>query len=158
MIRVGTAGWTYEDWAGIVYPSPAPRGFDPLVYLSRYFDTIEVNSTFYRPAAGRVAKSWARRVGHNRRFRFTAKLWRRFTHEREEHWDRAEVESVRAGFDELQDEGVLGAVLLQFPWSFRNTEDNRAWLDDLIETFGVYPLAVEVRHATWNERFDSPIM
>jgi uncharacterized protein YecE (DUF72 family) len=56
MIRFGPAGWSYKDWAGIVYPSPAPKGFDPLEYIAGYFDTIEVNSTFYRPARKEVAE------------------------------------------------------------------------------------------------------
>ncbi|MDA2914652.1 hypothetical protein MYX77_12010, partial [Acidobacteriia bacterium AH_259_A11_L15] len=46
-IRVGPAGWSYEDWAGIVYPTPRPRGFHEATYLAEYFDTIEMNVTFY---------------------------------------------------------------------------------------------------------------
>jgi hypothetical protein len=49
-IRIGPAGWSYKDWAGVVYPAPKPRGFDPLRYVAGYFDTVEINSTFYRPA------------------------------------------------------------------------------------------------------------
>ena len=78
MIRVGPAGWAYEDWDGIVYPQPRPRGFDPLAYLARYFDTVEINSTFYRPAAAATARKWAKRVEDNDRFRFTAKAWQRW--------------------------------------------------------------------------------
>jgi uncharacterized protein YecE (DUF72 family) len=151
MIRVGPAGWTYPDWSGIVYPKPAPRGFDPLVYLSRYFDMIEINSTFYRPPSARVATSWARRVRHNGKFRFTAKLWRRFTHEREQAWERADVDAMRDGLDVLANARLLGAVLMQFPWSFRATDENREWLYDLAQVFAEFPLVVEVRHATWND-------
>lgn len=150
MIRIGTAGWVYKDWAGIVYPKPRPKGFDPLAYMAGYFDTIEVNSTFYRPARAQVAESWLERVEPNSDFRFTAKLWRRFTHERKEAWSREEVEQVRAAFDPLHASGRLGAVLLQFPWSFRRTEENREWLSDLTSEFGDYPLVLEVRHSSWN--------
>jgi uncharacterized protein YecE (DUF72 family) len=150
MIRIGPAGWSYKDWAGIVYPQPKPRGFDPLSYLAHYFDTIEVNSTFYRPASQKTGTDWAARVEHNDSFRFTAKLWRRFTHRRGEAWTRGEVAEVRAAFDPLQDAGRLGGVLLQFPWSFRDTEENRSWLEDLVTAFSIYPLVVEVRHASWN--------
>src|SRR5688572_18291042 len=76
-VRYGTAGWDYKDWAGVVYPKPAPRGFDPLGYLSKFFDVVEVNSTFYRPAPAAYAVSWADRVAANPRFRFAVKLWRR---------------------------------------------------------------------------------
>ena len=87
VVRYGPAGWTYKDWEGVVYPRPKPRGFDPLEFLAGYFDTVEINSTFYRPAAAKVAAQWAERVSGNRRFRFTARLYRRFTHEREA-WTR----------------------------------------------------------------------
>lgn len=150
MIRCGTAGWSYDDWAGIVYPAPRPKNFDPLRYLAGFFDTVEINSTFYRPARPEVAHSWAERVAERPEFRFTAKLWRRFTHERQEAWTRAEVDRVRAVFDPLAEAGRLGAVLLQFPWSFRRTQENREWLDDVAREFAGYPLVLEVRHESWN--------
>ena len=78
-VRVGPAGWSYKDWNGVVYPKPAPRGFDPLAYLAQYFDALEINSTFYRPQPAPVTHAWVERVAHNPRFRFTAKLLRRFT-------------------------------------------------------------------------------
>src|SRR5688572_10217072 len=74
MIRFGPAGWIYKDWAGIVYPAPKPRGFDPLTYLAGFFDTIEVNSTFYRPATRETAEKWIARTRPNPAFTFTAKL------------------------------------------------------------------------------------
>jgi uncharacterized protein YecE (DUF72 family) len=151
VIRYGPAGWTYDDWRGIVYPEPKPKGFDPLAYLCGYFDTIEINSTFYRPALRTTAEAWLRRVQGNPRFLFTAKLWRRFTHERKAAWSREEVAEARAGLDPLLEAGRLGALLLQFPWSFRRTDENREWLDDVSRTFADFPLVVEVRHSSWNE-------
>lgn len=150
MIRFGPAGWSYKDWEGIVYPQPKPAGFDPLAYLSGYFDTIEVNSTFYGPATEKSARDWMERTAHNPSFRFTAKLWKRFTHERKQSWTAAEVAEARAAFDPLHEGGRLGAVLLQFPWSFRRNDENREWLGDVVETFADFPLVLEVRHSTWN--------
>lgn len=46
MIRIGPAGWKYKDWEGVVYPNPAPRGFDPLAYIAEYFTTVEINSSY----------------------------------------------------------------------------------------------------------------
>ena len=112
---------------------------------------MEVNSTFYRPAALEAARKWAERVKENDRFRFALKLWRRFTHEREAAFTREEVDAVRAGFDPIAEAGRLGAVLLQFPWSFRNEEKNREWLRDVANAFRAYPLVLEVRHVSWNE-------
>ncbi|GJG85482.1 hypothetical protein tb265_06630 [Gemmatimonadetes bacterium T265] len=160
-VRVGPAGWSYKDWEGIVYPAPRPRGFDPLTYLAGYFDAVEVNSTFYGPAADAAARAWvARAVAGERardRFRFTAKLWQRFTHQREAAFTPADVDAVRRGFDVLAAAGRLGAVLVQFPWSFTRDDANREWLDDVTRAFGRaepggagYPLVLEVRHASWN--------
>jgi uncharacterized protein YecE (DUF72 family) len=150
-VRFGPAGWDYPDWAGKVYPAPKPKGFDPLRYLAGYFGVIEINSTFYRPASAKVSRSWVQRVADHPDFRFTAKLYRRFTHERTSAWSREEVDEVRSGLDPLAEAGKLGALLLQFPWSFRNTEENREWLRDLAKAFRHYPRVVEVRHVSWNE-------
>ncbi len=150
MIRVGPAGWSYRDWAGIVYPAPRPRGFDPLAYIARWFDTIEINSTFYRPATRSAADEWVRRTAGKRNFSFTAKLWKRFTHERDEAFTRDDVAAVREAMDPLRDAGRLGALLLQFPWSFRRTDDSRQWLDDVTRAFDMFPLVLEVRHESWN--------
>ena len=150
VIRIGPAGWNYSDWAGIAYPEPKPKGFDPLAFLARYFDTIEINSSYYGPPAAATARTWLSRVAENDRFRFTAKLWKRFTHERKTAFTRDEVRQVTGGFDPLLRADRLGAVLMQFPWSFRRTDDNREWLDDVARTFARYPLVLEVRHSSWN--------
>lgn len=149
LIRVGPAGWSYKDWEGVVYPEkPGPR-FDPLEYLARFFDTIEINSSFYRPPATTTAQSWARRVRANAHFAFTAKLHRLFTHDRGKANANDEKE-FRVGIDPLASEGRLGALLLQFPWSFKNTDEDRSYLGRLLEQFRDYPLVVEVRHTSWN--------
>jgi uncharacterized protein YecE (DUF72 family) len=148
-LRFGPAGWVYKDWEGIVYPRPKPRNFDPLRYIAEFFDAVEINSTYYGPPLARTASSWVERVEEYKNFRFTAKLWKRFTHERTKAWTTGEVDQVRAGFDVMMDSGHLGAVLLQFPWSFKRTEENREWLGDVVRTFRQYPLVVEVRHLSW---------
>jgi len=149
VIRFGPAGWDYPDWRGAVYPKPAPRGFDPLAYLARWFETVEVNSTFYRPARAEVARAWCERVAAQRSFRFTAKLWKRFTHEREAY-GAEEVKAAREALDAMAAERRLGAVLAQFPWSFRRDAAALEWLRDLFRALEGLPLVVEVRHASWN--------
>lgn len=148
-IRIGPAGWSYDDWQGRVYPQGAPSKFDQLAYLKDFFDTIEVNSTFYRPPRPNVAESWVRRVEDNPNFIFTAKLWKHFTHA-PRTLDREAVEQVRESMNPLHDSGRLGAVLCQFPWSFKGSRTSARYLKDLFETFGEYPLALEVRHASWD--------
>jgi len=149
-IRIGPAGWAYKDWEGPVYPYKPGAKFDPLSYLARFFDTIEINSSFYRPPTAHTTTLWAERVAENPRFRFTAKLYRVFTHERGKA-TRSDEKEFRAGMDVLQEADKLGAVLLQFPWSFKNTDDDRVYLFRLLERFKQYPLVIEVRHATWNQ-------
>ena len=150
MIRYGPAGWEYPDWAGIVYPKGAPRTFDRLGYLARFFGTVEVNSTFYRPYPAEVAARWCERVADAPAFRFGAKIWRRFTHERGEAYGAEEVRDARGALDRLQSEGRLGAALLQFPWSFRREPASEEWLRGLLRAFSGLPLVVEVRHASWD--------
>jgi uncharacterized protein YecE (DUF72 family) len=149
-IRVGPAGWSYEDWAGIVYPARKPRGFHEAAYLAEFFDTIEVNTSFYQPLRASHCWLWLERVAANPRFLFTVKLWQRFTHETGATAD--DERATRQGFDLLMGAEKLGAVLLQFPFSFHNTAENRAYLDSLLRRFREYPLVVEVRHATWNDK------
>jgi uncharacterized protein YecE (DUF72 family) len=150
VIRFGPAGWEYDDWSGPVYPRPAPRGFDRLAHLSRFFGTVEVNATFYRPFPAEVAARWCERVRDAPTFRFGAKIHRRFTHEREAY-GAAEVDEARAALDRLQAEGRLGAALLQFPWSFRRGEAEEEWLRGLFRAFAGLPLVLEVRHASWDD-------
>ena len=149
-LRIGPAGWSYTDWAGIVYPARKPPAFHEAAFLSEFFDTIEINTSFYQPLQPEHCRHWIERVSANPRFVFTAKLWQKFTHEGDAG---AEDESaVRAGFDVLRDAGKLGAVLLQFPFSFHRTKESTAYLGRLLKQFSDYPLVVEVRHASWNDK------
>ncbi|MGB6545032.1 MAG: DUF72 domain-containing protein [Candidatus Acidiferrales bacterium] len=149
-IRVGPAGWSYDDWNGIVYPARRPRGFHEATYLAEYFDTIEINTSFYQPLRPEFGAQWVDRVAANPRFLFTAKLWQKFTHEA---GATAEDErAVREGFEPLRRAGKLGAVLLQFPYSFHRTAENDARLENILTRFSDFSLAVEVRHSSWNEK------
>ena len=146
-LRVGPAGWSYPDWSGTVYPEPKPRGFDPLRYLAHWFDAVEINSSFYRPPSPSMAGAWARRVDHNPNFRFTAKVWQRLTHEGST--SAQDVSAFLEGIDPLVESARLGALLLQFPWSFKNSLEARGRLEKLARLFRNFPLVVEVRHASW---------
>src|SRR5512134_3121036 len=149
MIRVGIAGWSYDDWEGIVYPAPKPARFDRLAYLARFLDTIEINSSFYRIPSPQAARSWVRRVGDRPDFRFTVKLHRGFTHRREE-LRGGEVAACKEMLEPLSEAGRLGAVLVQFPYSFRPGKGSRGTMEAIFGAFREYPLVVEIRHADWD--------
>jgi uncharacterized protein YecE (DUF72 family) len=149
-ILVGPAGWSYADWNGIVYPAHRPRDFHEAHYLAEFFDTIEINTSFYQPLRPAFAAHWLERVAANPRFLFTAKLWQKFTHEG--GTTSEDVSAVRAGFDVLRGGGRLGAVLLQFPFSFHHTAENLARLRQILDAFRDYPLVVEVRHSSWTRK------
>ena len=149
-ILVGPAGWSYADWNGIVYPPHRTAGFHEAEYLAQFFNTIEINTSFYNPLRVEMCRQWLARVAANPDFLFTAKLWQRFTHEG--GTAPPDVAAARAGFDVLHAARRLGAVLLQFPFSFHNTPENRKHLEKLLHIFHEYPLVVEVRHSTWNQR------
>jgi uncharacterized protein YecE (DUF72 family) len=148
-IKIGIAGWSYSDWEGIVYPRPAPHGFHALEYMSQFFDVVEVNSSFYQPPRAENTRLWARQVEANPRFHFTAKLWRGFTHER--NATRQDEKVFKAGLAPLASAGRLGALLLQFPWSWKYNRQNREYLGALVVQFMEYPLVIEVRHSSWNK-------
>lgn len=148
-IFVGVAGWSYPDWAGIVYPAHRSREFDEASYLADYFDVIEINTSFYQPPRPAVAERWVERLAAHPRFLFTAKLWQKFTHETGA--TAADEQAVRAGFAPLAAADKLAAVLLQFPYSFHRTPENVARLKSLLERFQDYPLVVEIRHSSWND-------
>jgi len=153
-IRIGPAGWSYKDWEGIVYP-PRRGRFDELAYLASFFDTIEINSPFYRIPPPAHAKSWARRVAFHRGFKFTTKIFRGFTHDTAEV-KPADFDAFRSYLDPLAGAGCLGAILLQFPWSFKDSPESRDKLAALFRQFVDYPQALEVRHSTFqNDAFFS---
>lgn len=151
ILRFGPAGWAYEDWKGIVYPPNLPRSTHPVAWLSQWFDTIEINVTFYRQPDPRHAAAWLRHLDHRPSFRFTAKLWEGFTHRRDAWPGDAAVRAYREGIAPLVEAGRLGVLLAQFPWSFRRTPENRQWLARIADAFHDLPLAVELRHATWDD-------
>jgi uncharacterized protein YecE (DUF72 family) len=155
ILRVGPAGWSYPDWAGYVYPSRRAKGFHEATYLAEFFDTIEINTSFYQPLRPDHAAQWIDLVAANPRFVFTAKLWQRFTHDIRSTTSgsaAADERAVRAGFDVLRAAKRLGAVLLQFPFSFHRTSESVAYLSAVLKRFADYPMVVEVRHGSWDSR------
>jgi uncharacterized protein YecE (DUF72 family) len=160
-IKIGVAGWSYKDWQGIVYP-PSLKSSARIAYLAQFFEMIEINTSFYGHIKPTVGKEWCRAaLGVNPKFVFTAKLNRAFTHSPVAVLEATSAKTIRpaasderdakAGYDSIEAEGILGALLAQFPISFKCTEENRAYVERLVASFRSYPLVLEIRHASWNE-------
>lgn len=160
-VRIGTAGWSYKDWEGIVYPDQLKRQQHPVEYLAQYFDLIEINTSFYGHIKPEWGKLWCRKAASvNPGFVFTAKLNKAFTHSPIAVLQSTSAATIRAtqedealakaGLDSIASEGRLGALLAQFPISFKNTNENRDYLEILLQRFREYPLVVEVRHDSWS--------
>lgn len=160
-VLLGTAGWSYKDWEGIVYPAQLKRAQHPVEYMAQYFDVIEINTSFYGPLKPELATLWCHKAAAvNPGFLFTAKLYKGFTHSPLATLESTSAKTIRPapddeaktkeGLDALAREGSLGALLIQFPISFKNTDENRDYLDLLLRQFIEYKPVVEVRHASWS--------
>lgn len=157
-LYIGTSGWSYPKgegtWTGYFYPAGKVDGLE---YYSQFFNTVEINSSFYRPPSPEFAHSWARRVPQG--FLFAVKLWQKFTHPKmyeaatgeEATISTEDIDAFRKGIEPLVRYGKLGALLAQFPPSFINDEYGQKILSAIIRAFGQYRLAVELRHRSWSD-------
>jgi uncharacterized protein YecE (DUF72 family) len=142
----GVAGWSYEDWKGIVYPRNCK---DTLRAVAQRVGLIEINSTFYRPPSAKNCESWVQRTADLGTW-FTAKLPREFTHDRQ--FNDALLTQVRKGFAPLCTSGRMMGFLAQFNYEFPFSAETVRYLGHLAHAFaGDANLFVEVRHRTWND-------
>ncbi len=147
LLACGPAGWSGPGWDALVYPRPRPSGFHPLELLASIFDVVEIPSPARGAIAPEVARLWIRKVSGNPRFRFSALASPRFTHDR--LLEPSALESFSLGLRPILQAGRLGCVLLQFPWSFRFTVENREFFIRLRRALHEFPLAAEMRHESW---------
>jgi uncharacterized protein YecE (DUF72 family) len=172
-VRVGTSGWSYPSgrgtWNGVFYPPRGTKGFrasDELSYYAEHFDTVEVNSTFYRQPSAAAAARWVAQTPAG--FEFSVKLFQAFTHVtpvgRLPLPDRTlgpasalprpavgDAATFMAGIDPIVASGKLGAVLAQFPPGFHCSRESLDYVAQLLDTFQDYPVAVELRHRSWSD-------
>jgi len=146
MIRIGTSGYSFDDWRGTFYPEDLSKG-KMLEFYVRHFDTVEINATYYRIPSPRTFESMARRTPDE--FEFMVKVNQGTTHERK---DAEVVKPFRDAIQPLIEAGKLKGVLAQFPWGFRNTSENRAYLRECRERMPDLPYFVEFRHRSWLTR------
>lgn len=147
-IYVGMGGWELHPFNKYFYPRKLTRGFRKLAYYSRYFDTVEVNATFYNASFTRtIARRWVDDVSENRNFTFTVKLYHGFTHTLDA--TKEDVLAVCNLLDELARHDKLGGLLIQFPDSFGYLPERKAYVTTLCNVFRQYKTFVEVRHRSW---------
>ncbi len=144
-IFCGIAGWSYEDWNDYVYP----RGTkDKLRYIAGYVDTIEINSTFYRPPSAKNSESWKNRTSDLPHFFFTAKLHKDITHKGK--IEQSTVDAFHQGLKPLADADKLKHLLAQFRYDFADTPENREHLQAINTKFrDISNLTFELRHNSW---------
>jgi uncharacterized protein YecE (DUF72 family) len=179
-LRIGTSGWNYPSgrgtWNGIFYPRSRgrPKGFDELAYYAEHFNTVEVNNTFYGQPRADITRGWAERTPPH--FDFSVKLYQKFTHpgmfkerlrrsssvvaeaaadviEELAEVNAADLDEFRRGIAPVAERGKLGALLAQFPPSFKNGSRERDYVSRLLRAFREYPVAVELRHSSWSDAF-----
>jgi uncharacterized protein YecE (DUF72 family) len=162
IFRIGTSGWSYPakaegSWTGIFYP---PGKVDELSYYAQRFNTVEINSTFYRPPAAGYAWNWAKKTPEH--FDFTVKLWQKFTHPGmwakqsgdDSKAGQIDVDIFKKGIEPLVKSNKLGCLLVQFPPSFQLNTANQQNLDKILGYFDDYPTAVELRHSSWSDQLN----
>jgi uncharacterized protein YecE (DUF72 family) len=144
---IGTAGWSYPHWDGVVYPQNKGPAFHPLELIAKYANVVEINSSFYQALRPELTRLWMKKVEHNPNFQFTAKLNQNFTHKR--LLIDSEIAAFKEGLRPLQKAKRLGALLMQFPWSYRFNEENKDFFIRLRRAFHDFPLVAEMRHDSW---------
>jgi uncharacterized protein YecE (DUF72 family) len=140
---VGTSGWSYEHWDGVLYPpgtAPAKR----LGLYTREFDTVELNASHYRWPRNASFASWRRRLPDG--FRMSVKAPRGLTHAKKLYAPEVWVERIAASWHELLDRRAV--LLVQLPPTM---ERDDARLDYFLGRLPWWvPVAVELRHPSWN--------
>jgi len=157
-VYIGTSGWSYPrgegTWKGFFYPAGR---VNELEFYSQFFNTVEVNTSFYRPPDPGIVYSWIKKTPPG--FRFAVKLWQKFTHPKMFKEATGEVAAIsqedvdvfRRALEPLAKAGRLGALLAQFPPGFKNDGYGRQIIVALAKAFGQYPLALELRHRSWSD-------
>jgi uncharacterized protein YecE (DUF72 family) len=143
-VLIGTSGYSFPDWVGPFYP-PGTRSGDFLTYYSRFFDAVEVNSTYYHIPHPRVIEMMERKTPPG--FHFVVKLHQSMTHERS--LEPTRVREFLAALEPLKAAGKYDGLLAQFPWGFKRGPDSLSHLDALRAALPGEPLFVEFRNASW---------
>jgi len=143
-------GWELPSFNNTFYPSRPEKGFRKLEFYSRFFDLVEVNATFYNSSLSPAQSSqWIKDVEANKRFVFTVKLFRGFTHDF--NATKNDVMAIHRLLDPLREANRFGGLLIQFPCTFTKSSTREEYLVKLRAAFPEDRLLLDLRHQSWNE-------
>jgi len=142
-VRIGCSGWMYDSWRGRLYPEKAAKRRWLELY-AKHFDTVEVNSTFYRLARREAVAGWVAQTGPE--FLFAVKASRYLTHIKRLLDIREGIARFYEPIEPLIEAGRLGPVLWQLPENFHRDD---ARLAHLLELLPAGRHTIEFRHASW---------
>ncbi|MGH7681312.1 MAG: DUF72 domain-containing protein, partial [Candidatus Eiseniibacteriota bacterium] len=145
MILIGTSGYSFPDWVGPFYPEGTAKG-KMLEFYVKHFPTVEVNATYYRIPPPSTLHAMEQKTPEG--FQFVVKAHHDMTHK--QSLDRELYASFGRAVDPLLMAGKLNGILAQFPYAFRRTAENEAFLVELKKVLPAdAPLFVEFRHKSW---------
>src|SRR5919201_113175 len=144
-VRIGTSGWVYKHWtSGLFYPPKLPSR-QQLAFYTQYFDTVEINYSYYQLPERSAFQTWRSTVPNN--FVFAVKASRYLTHMKKLKDPAEPLERFFERASALED--CFGPVLFQFPKQWRI---NLPRLEAFLEALCAYPghrWTFEFRHPTW---------
>jgi uncharacterized protein YecE (DUF72 family) len=142
-IRVGCSGWNYADWRGVLYPPGCPQRR----WLARYaevFDTVELNTTFYRLPSVDAVRGWVAQTPPG--FTFAVKSSRYLTHMKRLTDMERGVARLLERLEALTASPKMGPMLWQLPGNFRRDDERLAFA---LEHLPAGRHAFEFRHPSW---------
>ncbi|GAB6282106.1 MAG: DUF72 domain-containing protein [Ignavibacterium sp.] len=146
--KIGTAGWFYKDWVNIFYPPENKNEkTDWLEFYSKYFNVVEVNSTYYSLPSIPIVNGWIKKVEKEEDFSFILKLHQNFTHQR--NYTEDNVNAFQSSLNLLKRENRLSGLLIQFPYTFQFSDEALSYISSLKEIFDNTNLFFELRHSSW---------
>lgn len=144
MIRIGTSGWSYDHWDGVLYP-PKLATARRLARYAEVFDTVELNASFYRWPKDTTFAGWCQRLPEG--FTMTVKAHRGLTHFRRLRDPEPWVDRFERCWAALGDKREVLLVQLH-----PELERDDARLDHFLTVMPDWiPVAVEFRHPSWND-------
>ncbi len=144
MIKIGTSGYSFKDWKGNFYPLECPdnKMFD---FYSGVFDTVEINSTYYRIPNFMIFHHLNNKCSDD--YNFIVKANQETTHKR--YKNKESITALKDALRPIAESGKLKGILAQFPYSFKYNPKNVDYLRLTNEYLDGLKLIVEFRHDSW---------